>query len=385
MEQALFLELALRSHSVEPLDYRDLSSSYLNGWLPRTSEGVLLMQVFFEPLTAKWAIESGYAKKWDSLITNIKQEDGGHCVTDNRSAADVVIEEPTEWLGDYKTILTPLSSGDVNRFVLDWGDRPTGRSSGFYCSLDKRLYDGKRHRTVHYPILFNEFVEEFSQADACYNFGFMGGITAGLRERIYTKLKPWEKRDNSLMSIKSFNFTKLFDNTDKRMVSMKFRYLDFLRNTKFILCPRGYGVGSCKLFEAMKGGRVPVIISDRYVLPEGPDWSACSVRIRENEIERIPSILESKLELWPRLARNARVVWETNFSDHNFFRYLMNNLEQMRETLPPTTLGCQLNYATVLGMQLADNNFRPLLGRIKQHLMKIVPSQDDFLRCTTPK
>ena len=250
------------------------------------------MKVFFERATASWAIESGYAKKWDSLITNIKQEDGGHSVTDNRSAADVVIEEPTEWLGDYKTILTPLSSGDVNRFVLDWGDRPTGRSSGFYCSLDKRLYDGKRHRTVHYPILFNEFVEEFSQADACYNFGFMGGITTGLRERIYTRLKPWEKRDNSSLSIKSFNFAKLFDDTDKMMVSMKFRYLDFLRKTKFVLCPRGYGLGSCKLFEAMKAGRVPVIMSDRYVLPEGPDWSACSVRIRENEIERIPSILE---------------------------------------------------------------------------------------------
>jgi Exostosin family len=322
------------------------------------------MRVFFEPVFSTWATESGYTKKWESLISNLKQDNVAHSITDNRSTADVIIHPGTEHLGHFKAILKPLSNNDINFFVWDWADRPSGRCSGFYCSLDKRLYDQKRHRTVHYPIPFNEFVEDFSQVDARYNFGFLGGNTTGLRGRIYDKLKPHEKKDNSFIKIQGIDFWKTFNDGSQR--SIKLDYVSFLKNTKFILCPRGYGVGSVRLFESMKAGRVPVIISDRYVLPEGVDWSGCSVRIRERDIDKIPKILESKLDNWPLLARNARASWEAIFSNDHFFKYLTNNLEEMISHLPRITLGYQFKYAAALGVQLADHHYRPLLGHVRR-------------------
>jgi hypothetical protein len=69
-----------------------------------------------------------------------------------------------------------------------------------------------------------------------------------------------------------------------------------------------------RLFETLKAGRVPVIIADRYVLPEGIDWESCSVRVRERDIAGIPGLLRSHLDRWPEMAAEARRVWERHFS-----------------------------------------------------------------------
>jgi hypothetical protein len=325
------------------------------------------MKVFFSQPTSKWAKESGYAKRWETFVSNLNQEDAAHSITDNRTIADVVIDTSDEQLDSLTSLLKPLSNENIRHFVWDWGDRPTGRMSGFYCSLDKRLYDHTRHRTVHYPIPFNEHVEEFPQVDARYSFGFVGGITAGLRKRIVDKLKPSESKDNSIIKIQGMDFSKAFDGSPS---FLKSDYLAFLRKTKFILCPRGNGLGTVRLFESMKAGRVPVIISDRYPLPSGVDWSNCSVRIKETEIERIPKILESQFENWPQMARNARKNWEASFSNEHFFKYLTNNLEEILRTVPKVNLGRQIEYAAALGVQLADHHLRPVLGHARG-VMKI--------------
>ena len=135
------------------------------------------MKVYFRQPSSKWARESGYATKWESFIANLKQETEFHSITDNRGIADIIIDVSDEQLGSsaLRSQLRPLSNADIQRFVWDWGDRPTGRMSGFYCSLEKSLFDQNRHRTIHYPIPFNELVEEIPQEDAVYDFGFVGG------------------------------------------------------------------------------------------------------------------------------------------------------------------------------------------------------------------
>ncbi|MBA2269339.1 MAG: exostosin family protein [Chthoniobacterales bacterium] len=51
------------------------------------------------------------------------------------------------------------------------------------------------------------------------------------------------------------------------------RYADITKASKFVLCPRGLSVSSIRLFETMKMGRVPVILSDGWVEPPGPAWA----------------------------------------------------------------------------------------------------------------
>jgi hypothetical protein len=55
-------------------------------------------------------------------------------------------------------------------------------------------------------------------------------------------------------------------------------FAEVVYRSKFVLCPRGHGTSSIRLFETLAAGRVPVIISDDWVAPDGPDWDAISLR-----------------------------------------------------------------------------------------------------------
>lgn len=67
-------------------------------------------------------------------------------------------------------------------------------------------------------------------------------------------------------------------------------YLDLLSNSIFSLCPLGTGPSSLRIFEALKMGSIPVIISDNLQMPLH-SWDKISVKILEEDVERIPQIL----------------------------------------------------------------------------------------------
>ena len=52
--------------------------------------------------------------------------------------------------------------------------------------------------------------------------------------------------------------------------------------SKFVLCPKGSGPSSYRIFEAMQVARAPVILADAFSPPPGPDWSSFSIRIRQS-------------------------------------------------------------------------------------------------------
>jgi hypothetical protein len=126
-----------------------------------------------------------------------------------------------------------------------------------------------------------------------------------------------------IASIRAQDETKIF--------ALKNQYVLGMLESHFVLCPRGFGASSIRLFEAMACGRAPVIISDDWVPPRGPDWSKFSIRVREGDIEEIPRILK---ELEPNahiLGRNARRAWEEWFSpDVLLDRLVMEGLEILR-------------------------------------------------------
>lgn len=59
----------------------------------------------------------------------------------------------------------------------------------------------------------------------------------------------------------------------------------------FSLCPRGYGVNSFRITEALQYGAVPVYISDKFVEPFGIDFNEYGVKITPDQVNRIDSIL----------------------------------------------------------------------------------------------
>ncbi len=61
-------------------------------------------------------------------------------------------------------------------------------------------------------------------------------------------------------------------------------------------------------------GRAPVIVSDQWVPPDGPNWGAFSVRVAEAGVEGIPALLEARRSEATAMGEAAREAWLTWFS-----------------------------------------------------------------------
>ena len=100
-------------------------------------------------------------------------------------------------------------------------------------------------------------------------------------------------------------------------------YAESLGRSAFVLCPRGYGPSSIRLFEAMQVGRCPVIVSDDWLPPPFVDWSSCSIRVPEASVQEIPAILRQRQDEAAQLGREARRVWEQFFAPQHQLRTIL--------------------------------------------------------------
>jgi hypothetical protein len=66
------------------------------------------------------------------------------------------------------------------------------------------------------------------------------------------------------------------------------RFAEVIFESSFVLCPRGMGTSTYRLFEVLAAGRAPIIISDDWVAPNGPDWDSFSIRWPESQISELP-------------------------------------------------------------------------------------------------
>jgi hypothetical protein len=195
-------------------------------------------------------------------------------------------------------------------FVYDTSDAPMGLYPGLYCSLRKRLFDKSRHKTGAYLTSFNEHVDyrDPTASSTTYLFSFQGNLTSKARQRLLN-----EKFKNSDILIER---TKPFwhDIGSREFDHFKQGYVQTIWDSAFVLCPRGNGTSSFRLFETMQSGRVPVIISDHWVPNENVAWDECSLRVSERHIDRLPAICSANLHRWELMARRARQEWEHWFS-----------------------------------------------------------------------
>lgn len=91
-------------------------------------------------------------------------------------------------------------------------------------------------------------------------------------------------------------------------------YVRTIHRSKFVLAPRGLGPSSWRLFETMRAGRVPVVISDDWVPPNDVDWEKFAVRLAERDVSQIPARLERLEPRAGEMGRFARQAYVDNFS-----------------------------------------------------------------------
>lgn len=194
-------------------------------------------------------------------------------------------------------------------FMYNEHDRPWCLLPGLYCSMPRRWFDNVRQRATRYIRLLNP-VDTSPSDQPDLLFSFLGNSQIPLRRQLLRLKSP-----RAIVEDTSF-FNAFFA---KEQTNNLARYADVLRRSKFVLCPRGSGTSSIRLFETLRAGRIPIIISDQWVAPDGPDWSSCSVRVRERDISGIAQIASDLEPRWPGMSSAARQVWDDWFSDQVLF------------------------------------------------------------------
>lgn len=193
---------------------------------------------------------------------------------------------------------------------------------GIYCSaaVDRSTEVGRvfsytyvsRNGRYQNPYLSEANKQKWAEVEASvqkrYLFTFQGGSTSLLRKRLFNV--NFNRPD--VLVENTSNYFHWDDSQPDRRDRQR-AYAEVLAASYFVLCPRGAGLGSIRFFETMAAGVAPVLLSDDYVLPPGPDWDRIVLRIPEREVSKLPELLERRVSEAAERGRLARQAFEQYF------------------------------------------------------------------------
>jgi hypothetical protein len=145
-------------------------------------------------------------------------------------------------------------------------------------------------------------------------FSFQGGSTSLLRKRMFNL--SFNRPDVVIENTSAYYH---WDLSQPGREERQQRYAQTIASSHFVLCPRGAGTGSIRLFEVMQAGVAPVLISDGYLLPAHVPWDNFLIRIAERDITRLPELLEPHLASAADRGRFARQAWLDYFAPEKEF------------------------------------------------------------------
>jgi len=303
-----------------------------------------------------------------------EKSDGRYSLVNDPADADLVLA-PIDRTDDWGLCL--LNNEIVRAFprktcVIHDAGYPRFLLHGLYSSNRNSLLSRRRIRTGAYSlsVMRNPFVATHDASPAPpterrYLFSYVGRPSHWVRAEL---LHAPRRRSDVLLQDPSFDLWSGSAATEK--LSTQRVYYETLMQSKFALCPRGIGHGSMRLFEAMCLGVAPVVLSDGWIPPTGPDWREFCIFVQERqarEVERIVEPFESEYE---RMGRAAREAYETYFSDGSYFNYVVENCLEIVNTQPiPESLYWALRKPIIWSEHLRDAlRIRSRLRSAKQAL-----------------
>ncbi len=210
-----------------------------------------------------------------------------------------------------------------------------------------------------------EYVE--STSPARYLFSFTGAsMTHPVRERLL-------KLEHEKCYLKDTSGKNSWELDPLEKQEFEAQYARVILDSLFVLCPRGIGPNSYRLFETMEMGRVPVIISDDWVPVEGPEWETFSIQVPEDKVEMIPEILESKKSEAKEMGRKAREAWETWFSKEACFHHIAESCEILLENRNKYS---PLLWGKIYAQFFRPYHFRNLLRYLKQRIKEKIKASE---------
>jgi hypothetical protein len=183
-----------------------------------------------------------------------------------------------------------------------------------------------------------QWLKEQLRARISPTIGDRLGISTAMRAR----LRAIESLEDSALVDTDFIFRNsthvdAHGNVGAYNTSPEYRreFVENMLTSDYVLCTRGWGNFSFRLYEALALGRVPIFVDTDCVLPaeDAIDWRSLCVWVDECDIAELPHLVHdvhhsmSNDELVQR-QRRCRTVWETFLSPHGFFSYLRDWLLQ---------------------------------------------------------
>lgn len=248
------------------------------------------------------------------LLESFELSDRRHTLVDDPAEADIIFFAEVHVRFGRNIRRHPYYRRYPDKvFVFSIDDHCIPLLRGIYASIDKDWYLPGRCRAGFYLSAVENLHVAFDPNPAGRDllYSFVGAMnTAPVRAKLAQVNHP----RSLFLDTSQESLPMLLGGTDAERDVFWRRYAGIMRRSKFVLCPRGQGTSSIRLFETMQMGRVPVILSDDWVEPEGPRWSEISIRIPESEAASIPQILEARESEAEALGLKARAEWEKWFA-----------------------------------------------------------------------
>lgn len=215
-------------------------------------------------------------------------------------------------------------------FSIYEGDFPQRFLPGVYTSMPKSIWNLGRFATGSYSYCFArngntvDLLKNKTRSGEIF-FSFIGRGRAEIRHQLF-KLK-FNRDDIIIEDSSHFNY---FTSKTNQQLEQQLHYLDVSMKSRFMLCPRGQGTSSIRLFEAMRMGVAPVIISDKWIRPKGPEWETFAVFVKEKEIARLPELIAPFDLRWREMGQLARAAWDKWYRAEDEFNYIIDSLAEIK-------------------------------------------------------
>ena len=219
---------------------------------------------------------------------------------------------------------------------------------GVYAGVERRWSSQRTRAGFYLGRTTNQFTT-YTQPDheLPYLFSFMGSVrNAPVRAGLATL-----RHSRAFFQDTTEDFYRILQRRMEQRERLDYdrRYAELTKASKFVLCPRGVSASSIRLFETMRMGRVPVILSDAWVPPIGPAWEEFAIRVPERDYGTIPALLEQWEPRAVEMGERARAEWECWFSDDVLFHHLVELcLDIQRKRTIPENLGRWLPFVQFL-------------------------------------
>jgi hypothetical protein len=214
-------------------------------------------------------------------------------------------------------------------FVYSTTDRQVPFFPGVYACTERRWYIPAHMRSGFYiKVLDHDWIRPSPiNEEAPYLFSFCGSFdTHPFRARMASLNDP-----RGFIRDTSNDDGRAFGKSADTYQRWHAEYFRILKDSMFVLCPRGADPSSFRIFEAMKAGRAPVIIADEWEPPVGPNWNEFSLRVPEARLGDVPQILENFVDRATEMGCRASQSWERWFSMEAAFQTIVTWCVQILE------------------------------------------------------